>query len=461
MPKIGLITIISIVINLFLTFWLINQYLSDVYFQSYVNGTIGQYYPFIVLTLGIGGGSGVGYLFLKRKHGDTGLISKIQKSKSFKPPGPLASTPSTTASKLALPTGPPPTPLSKHTAYAVPPLPKSFMPSSSRTSSGTSWTAAATSKSQLDSILSSKPDTSAKSSVSGTQPGRSEPAKPASSAFPSMTEVQPPQPLRSIGESSKQSIWNAQQSSTDERRLEPGPIFQKPGLDIGAKQDQPFTGFASQAQSPQPSPVPSNWAPPEDKTETSSWNEGSAKSIPPMPTKWSPPSQQSGPQERLQRQQGFPRPGPLPPRGPISAPQSGPRPFIAQGPGIPGRPGEQRPMGAPRPIASPQPFRPDINRPPPGMGAQPRPQPLPRPTAPIGGPMPQPWTPTQNQEKREYSGIGPTNPQPSSPAVPGASSGRETAEPKIAPEGGGEMDWDTALDTILKTLRKDRVGDTK
>jgi hypothetical protein len=31
-----------------------------------------------------------------------------------------------------------------------------------------------------------------------------------------------------------------------------------------------------------------------------------------------------------------------------------------------------------------------------------------------------------------------------------------------APGGGGEMDWDTALDTILKTLRKDRgVGEAK
>jgi hypothetical protein len=457
MAKFGLVTIISIVINLFLTFWLVNQYMSDVYFQSYVNGTIGQYYPFIVLTVGVGGGSGLGYLFLKRKHADTGLVSKIQKSKSFKPPGPLASTPSTATSKQTLPTGPPPTPVSKHTAYAVPPLPKSSTPSGSRTMPGSTWASATTSKSSLDSILSSKQDSTARPSIAGVQVPRSEPTESTSPSFTSVTETQPPQPLRSIGETPKQSSWNP-----SERRPESGPLFQKPGLDI-AKDDSTFTGFASQPQGPQTPPIPPKWSPPEDKTGTSQWPEGSVKSIPPMPTKWSPSSQPASPQERTAPQQGFPRPGPMPPRGPTSTSQGGPRPFIVQGPGSPSRPGEQRPMGAPRPIAAPQQFRPDPNRPPPGMGAQVRPQPSPRPAAPIGGPMPQPWTPTmQNQERREPSSLGSTNQQGSSPAVTGTSSSRETVDQKIAPEGGGgEMDWDTALDTILKTLRKDRVGDTK
>src|SRR6266704_3783302 len=103
MSRVGLVTIVSIVLNLFLTFWLINQYMSDIYFQAYVNGTIGQYYPFIVLTLGIGGGSGLGYLFLKRKHGDGNLIGKIQKSKSFKPVGPLTTTASASPPMQILP----------------------------------------------------------------------------------------------------------------------------------------------------------------------------------------------------------------------------------------------------------------------------------------------------------------------------------------------------------------------
>ena len=84
MVKIRLGTIISLLVNLFLTFWLVNQYLNDIYFQNYVNASIGPYSPFIVLTIGLGGGSGFGYVLLKRRHGDQGLVRKIQKSKSFK-----------------------------------------------------------------------------------------------------------------------------------------------------------------------------------------------------------------------------------------------------------------------------------------------------------------------------------------------------------------------------------------
>jgi len=52
--KIRIGTTISILVNLFLTFWLVNQYLNDVYFQNYVNTSIGPYSPFIVLTIGLG-----------------------------------------------------------------------------------------------------------------------------------------------------------------------------------------------------------------------------------------------------------------------------------------------------------------------------------------------------------------------------------------------------------------------
>jgi hypothetical protein len=471
MGKVGLITIISIVINLFLTFWLVNQYLSDVYFQTYVNGTIGQYYPFIVLTFGVGGGSGLGYLFLKRKHGDNGLIGKIQKSKSFKPSGPLASTGSSSMTRASLPTGAPPAPVSKHTVYAVPSLPKSSSPSSSRSTSGTTWASAGTTRSSLESILSSKQDTTPRSSTSGTQVPQSEPPRPSSPAFPSVTEIQSPQPLRSIGESpTRQSPnWAGQQPSTSERRPESGPIFQKPGLDVGAKPDQSFTGFSSQPQAPQTSPVPSKWAPPDDKTGTNQWSEGGVKSIPPLPTKWTPPAGQINSQERPSPPPGFPRPGPgpgpVPGRGPVSAPPGAPRPFVVQGPGGPSRPIDQRPMGPPRPIAAPQQFRPDPNRPPPGMGAQPRPQNVPRPAAPLAGPMPQPWTPqSQTQEKKDYSSLGIGDSQHSVPTGTDASQAKQGSDQKNSPEGsggGGEMDWDTALDTILKTLRKDRVGDTK
>src|SRR5438132_327278 len=65
MVKIRIGTTISILVNLFLTFWLVNQYLNDIYFQNYVNSSIGPYSPFIVLTIGLGGGSGFGYVLLK------------------------------------------------------------------------------------------------------------------------------------------------------------------------------------------------------------------------------------------------------------------------------------------------------------------------------------------------------------------------------------------------------------
>src|SRR5205809_4029338 len=459
MSRVGLVTILSIVLNLFLTFWLINQYMSDIYFQNYVNSTIGQYYPFIVLTIGVGGGSGLGYLFLKRKHGEGGLIGKIQKSKSFKPVGPLTS--SASPLRQILPTGAPPSPVSKHTVYAVPSLPKTSTPSSSRSIPATAW--ASGNKSPLESILSPKQDTPPRPAPSNVQPPRMEPSRPASTPF-SPTEVQPPQPLRSIGEPSTRPAptWGPPQSSTGERIPESGPIFQKPGMNVAARQDQQFPGFASQPQSPQSTPVPSKWTSPADKTGTGQWPESGVKSIPPLPTKWSPPAGTTNPQERPPPQQGFPRPGQLPVRGPLPPPQGGPRPFIIHGPGGPSRP-EQWPMTPPRPIATPQPFRPDQNRPPPGIGGAPSPlQPPPRPAAPFAGPMPQPWTPPgPTSERRDSSGPG-NPPPPATGSDPSA--GKQLSEQKNAPEGaggGGEMDWDMALDTILKTLRKDRVGDTK
>src|SRR5438046_10766326 len=83
MVKVRIGTTISFLVNLFLTFWLVNQYLNDIYFQNYVNSSIGPYSPFIVLTIGLGGGSGFGYVLLKRRHGDQGMVVKIQKSTTY------------------------------------------------------------------------------------------------------------------------------------------------------------------------------------------------------------------------------------------------------------------------------------------------------------------------------------------------------------------------------------------
>jgi hypothetical protein len=70
--------------------------------------------------------------------------------------------------------------------------------------------------------------------------------------------------------------------------------------------------------------------------------------------------------------------------------------------------------------------------------------------------MPQPWTPSsETNEKKDTSNL----PDLQGPFGKTSTDTKSSLEP--TPSGGGEMDWDTALDTILKTLRKDRVGDTK
>ena len=454
MVKIRIGTTISILVNLFLTFWLVNQYLNDVYFQNYVNASIGPYSPFIVLTIGLGGGSGFGYVLLKRRHGDQGLIGKIQKSKSFKP-GSLLSTGSPTASpsRQILPTGAPPSSTSKHTVYSVPPLPKSSTPSSPRTSPSLSWSTSA--KPSAEGFPAQKQDIMGKSTSAVLQTLRAEASKPTSSPFqpspqPSSTMRPPTEPQARPGPA---PAWNPPPSTMDERR-EPGPVFQKPGLDTSARQGAPFPSSPNQPQGSQSSPVPSKWGPPDRPATGPSSETTGVRSIPPLPTKWTPPSGSPNPQGSPPPQ-GFPRPGPMPMRPPGPPTQGGPRPFVIQGPG---RPGEQRPTAPPRPFgAGPPP------RPPPGMGPQPGPgQPGPRPPPPMGGPMPmpQPWKPpTQTPDKESPDSSAKSE---SFGDLSSTRPGTESKNPPTSAGGGGEMDWDTALDTILKTLRKDRgVGEAK
>ena len=459
MVKIRIGTTISLLVNLFLTFWLVNQYLNDAYFQSYVNTSIGPYSPFIVLTIGLGGGSGFGYILLKRRHGDQGLIGKIQKSKSFKP-GSLLSTgaPTASPSRQVLPTGAPPSTGSKHTVYAVPPLPKSSTPSSSRTSPSVTWSTGA--KSSTDSFQPQKQDAVGKSASAVLQSLRAEASKPTSSPFQPTPQTQPipttRQPAEPPMRQAPSPAWNPSPPPMNESRSESGPVFQKPGLDTTARQGMPFPPTPTQLQSSQSSPVPSKWASPTDRPPIGQPSESTGvRSIPPLPTKWTPPSGSTNPQGSPPPQ-GVPRPGPMPMRPPIPPTQGGPRPFVIQGPG---RPGEQRPMAPPRPFgAGPPP------RPPPGTGPQSLPgQSATRPPPPLGVPMPmpQPWrppTPTPEKEQMDTS--------ERAESFSDLSSAKPGTEPKNpasgAAGGGGEMDWDTALDTILKTLRKDRgVGEAK
>ncbi|HVH16647.1 MAG TPA: hypothetical protein VNA15_13155 [Candidatus Angelobacter sp.] len=470
MVKIRLGTTISLLVNLFLTFWLVNQYLNDAYFQTYVNTSIGPYSPFIVLTIGLGGGSGFGYILLKKRHGDQGLIGKIQKSKSFKPGSLLSTgTPTASPSRQTLPTGVPPSTGSKHTVYAVPPLPKSTTPSP-RSTPSLSWSTSA--KSSTDSFPAQKQDAVGKSASAVLQSLRAEASKPTSSQFqptlqnqPSPTLRQPPEPSpvpskwgppdRSGNEAPMRQApspaWNPPPSTMSEGRSDSGPTFQKPGLDTSARQGVPFPSAPGQPQSSQTSPVPSKWGPPARPGAGPLPDTGGIRSIPPLPTKWSPPSGSPNPQG-TPLPQGISRPGPMPMRPPVP-PTQGPRPFVIQGPG---RPGEQHPMAPPRPFGAGPPPRPPVTSTQPGPG-----QSTPRPSAPLGGPMPmpQPWRPPAQSPDKETSDSkerGDSFPDLSSP-----SQGTESKSPPAA-GGGGEMDWDTALDTILKTLRKDRgVGESK
>src|SRR6266704_363820 len=134
----------------------------------------------------------------------------------------------------------------------------------------------------------------------------------------------------------------------------------------------------------------------------------------------------------------------------ISTRQGGPRPLGYPNPSRPGQPG---------PVGVSPPFRSDQTRP-----AGPAPQG--RPVQSPGGPLPQPWSPPKPAEKGEPGGASQgrdlANSPPPRPSQFGASeSSRPTDEKTVEPSSpGGEMDWDTALDTILKTLKKDRgVGE--
>src|SRR5438094_4078913 len=105
MRKLGITTIASFAVNVILSLWLVNQYFYDVYFHSYVDATLGPVYPFIVLTAGLGGGSSLGYLLLKRRPGgdETGRLAQATVMKAS---GPVQTPGSVAAQGKTLATGP-------------------------------------------------------------------------------------------------------------------------------------------------------------------------------------------------------------------------------------------------------------------------------------------------------------------------------------------------------------------
>ena len=134
------------------------------------------------------------------------------------------------------------------------------------------------------------------------------------------------------------------------------------------------------------------------------------------------------------------RPGQAPPGRPFAPGQGAPRPLTY--PGLMRTPpsGTGNPPGA---------FRPDQVRP---QGTAPQQPPN------SATQRPPQWTPLPGERKDS-----PTSPAPPPTTSPARSSSQSQipAIPEQSEGGssGGEMDWDTALDTILKTLRKDKVDD--
>src|SRR6266568_2969518 len=362
MRKLGLTTIASIAVNVILSLWLVNQYYYDAYFHSYVDVTLGPVYPFIVLTAGLGGGSSLGYLLLKRRHAGDGS-GRLEKAKLFKSgghvqtPGSLSSSPQ---GKI-MPTGPPPGQVSRHTAYAVPPLPKSTpsagsgsrgaVPSSMGASSKTAAPPASMSQS-LDRIT--QPSTSILNSTLRDQYRSEQTARPLPSIPPPSAPVRgegggpmnriPPEPSRM----SFPSQWKPEPDQPGERRPDAGTVFPRPSP-IGQKPGSESPGFGGPVgQVPKPpqasqTPFPvSKWVAPEQRAG-GQWTDPVPKPGLAAPQKWGPPPGQGvaprPPQGVPPRPGSGPVPGPTGQRPPFPPGQGGPRPLGYPNPSRPGQPG--------------------------------------------------------------------------------------------------------------------------
>jgi hypothetical protein len=463
--KIGVTTIASLAVNVILSLWLVNQYFYDQYFHAYVDAALGPVYPFIVLTAGLGGGSSLGYLLLKRRHaGDE--TGRIEKTKLFKSSGPVQ--PNASSQGKILPTGPPPGQISRHTAYAVPPLPKSS------SSSGGSRVSTPSSISAASKPASSSPPSTSQRLEQLTQPSTSMLNSTLRDQFRpeptprSFTTIPPPTanrgespPINRIPpEGSKTSFpqqWKPEPAPAPDRGFD-STVFPRPAqTDVKPSgESSPFGSPIGQTpKPPQASQTPfpvSKWAPPDQKGETQ-WTDPVPRPGLAAPQKWGPPPGQGfGPRPP---QGGPPRPGAAPVPGP-----GGQRPPYPPGQAPPpprplGFPGQLRP-GQPGPVGVAPQFRSDQPRPP-------GPPPQGRPMSSPGGPMPQPWSPPKPADKMEQESQNKDFGSPSSRPLQFGQSENPRPPTEKAPEpsaSGGEMDWDTALDTILKTLKKDRgVGE--
>jgi len=445
-PALG--TIVSVALNIVLSLWLINNYFYDEPFRNYVNITFGQIYPFLIVSIGVGGGSGLGYVLLKRRHPDQSIASRLQQARPLRQGPSGAGSMSQGRAPASMASSAQGT---RHTAYAVPPLPKSPSPSGQRSTPTLSWTAGPK-PSATGPPGPQRPETPAGTPSFSTIPQGLKVEAPSSlshtrpdQSSASVTRI-PPEPSSRFASAPQ---WRPETGTAGERKFEPGVPFAKPGLDTSAKPGgtSSITPPGPRGQQP-PVFQPSKWQPPDSAAgKPSQWVDPVPKQGYSPAPKWVPPS---GGGPGVQPPPGGPvqRPGPFgPPRPPFAQTQPPPRPLAY--------PGAMRPPEGGGPQGQ-RPFRPDLARPIPGGVPTPRP--------PVQGPRPLPQQgpqqyPSQAGDKPRPPITGPLE-KPTSAGAGNEVNAPVTPEPQSgsAPPAG-EMDWDTALDTILKTLRKDKLGE--
>ncbi len=80
----GFGTIILLALSAILSVWLVYQYSYDLYFRAYIDSTLGPLYPFVILTMGLGGGAAVGYLLMKKRRTQPLLLKVIHPGSAAK-----------------------------------------------------------------------------------------------------------------------------------------------------------------------------------------------------------------------------------------------------------------------------------------------------------------------------------------------------------------------------------------
>ena len=452
MKKPSIITLASIAANLILAASLVHVYetTSDTAFKTWVNQNILSTFT-LVLSSSIIAGSAFGYFLLRRKAPNIGIGGRLQRIGPQKQPSPLSRPGGISSQARNVPMGPPPGPTSKHTAYAVPPLSKA--PSQSPKQS-TSWSAAprqwspATFRAQRQEPVEipNSPDPSYPARQIEPQPSAGPSGIPLADRQPTVQgrqpeftkPIPPPSvPIREPVQTVQPSRWGPQLGSQPLPPRTTAP-YQSPTSD-----NQPVPPYLRQPLGPS-ADRPQGFAPPNDATRraeptgpANSWTEPASAPAYSPPQKWLPPSASPALRTQAPTSPSFGQSPQSEPRPNFPGPQGVPRPLGYTGPL------RQAPVGE---VPRYQERRPGVpgNQQAPGIGTRPIPGPRPSQTENMTSP-PSPRPDTSRQS-------------PTPPSRPDQSDQPRDLPPTTSPTTG-EMDWDTALDAILKTLRKDKVED--